>query len=1071
MTVAAPAPAATVQLDPRFAAFIAADGPEVFSGIVHANQIWAPDPFDVDTIHHEAPLRSRLLNRAAGSEPPPHGKTLLLLGEAGSGKTHLMRAFRLSAHSAGTGYCGYLQMTTRTDNYARYVLSKLIDALEQPYKPAAATTGLTRLARGLFDALPGVADRDRSRFLDETLSPADLIPLVERFADAAIMEPLFHGLDHDLIRALLYLLSGDARVRTRVLKWLRCEDLNRYDREILGDLVPRPQEEKPLHNIVGLGRLMAVVQQAALVLCVDQLEEMIRQSAAEEKPGNLFRRAIDVLVAITEEVPTAVVVVACLEDFYKSVGSFLTKPKVDRLARDPEPIRLSSHRTADESTAMIAKRLEVLYADFGAGIDPSNPLFPFAATHVQKLGGLSTRDVLDFVRQHHEECVLAQRWLAPAFAPTNGERKGDSKSPEKKPAFPLEQRWNDHLAAFKAPLLEEETDLSDLLAWSVKTISAEMPEGFHFGAETDGRLVPVEAHGPGNEVEKLLVAICDKSPKGGGLGKQVEETAKKAGEHPAILVRSTPFPKSPSAIVSKCIANLVVPIGKGRRVVVENTDSRTMAAFRDFHTKEQTAAEFPGWQKQGRPLGNLPALRTILNLDALLVRRPSSASLSIALPVAAPPTGSPKPAAQAVPSATASASDSLLLGTIRGMSPSAVTITPHELTYHAAFLGGSGSGKTTAALNLIEQLLVRGVPAVLVDRKGDLCRYADPAAWEEPTDSAHLERRRALRERLDVALFTPGGAAGRPLALPVVPADLAQLPEADREQLAGYAAAALAGMMGYKVKGPDPKLAILSKAIEVLASQTAQDVTVDSLRRLVEDRDDALLVAVDGFDDRHYRKLGEDLHSLALHRRPLLATTAEPLDVDALLGRGQYARPGKTRLSIVNTQFLGDAAAIEFWVAQLLLAVDRWRSKNPAQALQAVLLLDEADMYLPAVRQPATKAPLENLLRRAHSAGIGLFLATQSPGDLDYKCRDQIRTWMIGRVKEQVAIGKLKPMLESGRVDATAKLPSQGTGQFYLVREREVAAVQSEPSLIATAQLPEDRILQLAKRSDDLLDA
>jgi hypothetical protein len=106
---------------------------------------------------------------------------------------------------------------------------------------------------------------------------------------------------------------------------------------------------------------------------------------------------------------------------------------------------------------------------------------------------------------------------------------------------------------------------------------------------------------------------------------------------------------------------------------------------------------------------------------------------------------------------------------------------------------------------------------------------------------------------------------------------------------------------------------------------------------------------------------------------------------------------------------------------------------------------------------------MESLLRRARSAGVGLFLATQSPCDLDYKCRDQIRTWLVGRVKEQVAIGKLRPMLEAGRVDAAAKLPGQGTGQFYLVREREVVAVQSEPSLIPTAQLPEDRILELAR--------
>ena len=45
------------------------------------------------------------------------------------------------------------------------------------------------------------------------------------------------------------------------------------------------------------------------------------------------------------------------------------------------------------------------------------------------------------------------------------------------------------------------------------------------------------------------------------------------------------------------------------------------------------------------------------------------------------------------------------------------------------------------------------------------------------------------------------------------------------------------------------------------------------------------------------------------------------------------------------------------------------------------------------------------------SAGVGIFLATQSPGDFDYKCKENIRTWLIGRVKEPRALEKLRPML------------------------------------------------------------
>ena len=157
-----------------------------------------------------------------------------------------------------------------------------------------------------------------------------------------------------------------------------------------------------------------------------------------------------------------------------------------------------------------------------------------------------------------------------------------------------------------------------------------------------------------------------------------------------------------------------------------------------------------------------------------------------------------------------------------------MTFEPNEFAQHAAFLGGTGSGKTTAALNLIEQLLARGVPAVLLDRKGDLCRYAEPAAWDRPLgDPSRAAARQALRDKLDVALFTPGEPNGRPLVLPVVPPGFDQLPEADRERFAQYAAAALGSMIGFKSADADKgQRAILAKAIETVAAVPGATITV-----------------------------------------------------------------------------------------------------------------------------------------------------------------------------------------------------------------------------------------------------
>ena len=166
---------------------------------------------------------------------------------------------------------------------------------------------------------------------------------------------------------------------------------------------------------------------------------------------------------------------------------------------------------------------------------------------------------------------------------------------------------------------------------------------------------------------------------------------------------------------------------------------------------------------------------------------------------------------------------------------------------------------------------------------------------------------------------------------------------------------------------------------------------------------------------------------------------------------------------MISTKFLRDMAAVEFWIAQFLVAVERWMSRNPSDRLQGVLLFDEADIYLPATRQPATKSPMENLLKRARSAGLGMLLATQSPGDFDYKCRENIRAWFLGRIKEDTALRKLKAAFDS-RADLVNRLGGQETGEFILVRDGQPTPLNADRSVLDTRQLTEDRILELARR-------
>ncbi|HEY8505025.1 MAG TPA: hypothetical protein VIL46_10620, partial [Gemmataceae bacterium] len=565
--------------DPRarlLEAFCSPASAEVFHPIVYQHDIWTADPFDVEEIHAEArEVFQRLLHRAGAEPPPKSGRVLLLKGQSGSGKTHLMRAFRNLTHGGELGYCGYLQMTSQTDNYARYLLSNLIDSLDQPYcLPDVPASGLSRLSLNLLEAVPGITPEDREAFQAGDIT--DLAERVERYADALLLERRVADPDLlDLVRALLFLQRDDPRVKSRVLKWLRCEDLTPGDRSWLGGLVPCNREEAPQQMIVRLGKLMAA-RGMPQVLCVDQLEDTYDQ----EKAAQQFRRAIDTLIAILDAVPTSVVVVSCLEDYFVAQRPHLIGSKLDRLERDPEPIGLTSQRTLEEIEALVARRLQHLYEEQGVPFGGQEPAFPFRREHLQRLVNLRTRDVLDYCRKHHERCVLAGQWVEPdgeVATPGAAEKGAETPTGEVEVLQALEQAWNDFHSSARVEVPDDEGTLAEVLAWAVAQCSEELPPEYHFAAEVvDGRMIPVELHFPGNAVDRLMVALCEKSPRGGGLSRQIGEVEKRAGEIPAVIVRSTDFPAGPKTEVAKQLARIIK--GGGRRAVVENAHWRQMLA-------------------------------------------------------------------------------------------------------------------------------------------------------------------------------------------------------------------------------------------------------------------------------------------------------------------------------------------------------------------------------------------------------------------------------------------------------------------------------------------------------------
>jgi DNA helicase HerA-like ATPase/energy-coupling factor transporter ATP-binding protein EcfA2 len=1032
--------------DGRAAAFCAPSAGAVFHAVAHAGEVFERDAMDVEAIHAEArDVFAHTLQRvAAVNRPSKHGAMLLIKGESGAGKTHLMRAFRNYVHEKRVGYVGYLQMTSAGGSYARHVLTNLVDSLELPFL-AGEPSSLACIADSLmrWRVSPELASA-----LREEADPKERASIVGRIVDHLVAQPVFDHLDVDLVRAFVYLASNDAVLGSRVKRYLRCDQLSDYDRQHLGGITPPSDENAPLRMLAGIGRLISASHGGALVLLVDQLEDVYEVTTAQQR----FRHLMDVLRQLSELVPTSLSVVASLDDFYEKLRDGLTRPLLDRLEHDPKPVHIVAPRTREEIELLVEMRLRALYDQQSARIRDDEPLFPFDSASIHALAGLRTRDVLEWCRNAQERCAAAGR-IVSSSAPAVAAPHVTAAAPAASATKGLAAEWAEHLGASSAPSPDEES-LLQLLGWAARQ------------AGREANLEVAVSTSEGLEVslgeKRTTVAICNAPPQGGHLARQVDALSQKAAKkgHRVALVRCQDFPTTmgKTTVTAKAIGEIIKK--GGAKLVARDSDWRTLSALRAFIEKRASSPELEKWMREERIAARLELMRGVVGDELVPRTKPVSAPPPAASPapppvsaVAPPPTsrGGTKPG-------------ELFLGRTRSLSPMDVTRDPAALMRHAAFLGSTGSGKTTLALNLIEQCLLQGTPVLLVDRKGDLCRYASPAFWSEvDNDPARAERKRLLRERIHVQVFTPGEHRGRPLALPVVPPGLADVDVAERNSMTTAAAAGLGSMMNYRGSQQDStRQTILAKAIEVLALGGKKEVGLKDIVDLIDAQDPALVDAIGKLDTRHFKALVDHVETLRLRFETLLKG-GEMLTAELLFGLGEFAKPGKTALSIVSTKFLPDSGVIDFWVSRLLIELTRWSSRHPSPKLQAIVMLDEADIYLPAQTKPATKQPVQDLLKRARSAGVGVFLATQSPGDLDYRCRDNITSWFVGKISEKTALDKMKPLLSAYKANPSAKLAAAKTGDFFLLAETNVTELKAERSLMNTEQLAEEEIISAAR--------
>lgn len=374
-----------------------------------------------------------------------------------------------------------------------------------------------------------------------------------------------------------------------------------------------------------------------------------------------------------------------------------------------------------------------------------------------------------------------------------------------------------------------------------------------------------------------------------------------------------------------------------------------------------------------------------------------------------------------------------------------------DLTTHAVVTGMTGSGKTGLCIAMLEEAALNGIPAIIIDPKGDLTNlllhfpellpqdfqpWIDPEvvrranktpeqaaqeaslAWRNGIQEWGMDQARILdlKNAVDFAIYTPGSDAGIPVS---VLSSLAA-PELDwetnrevlRERISSTVTALL-GLVGMNNLDPisSREHILLSNIFEEHWSQ-GRDLNLEEL---------ILQTQTPPFD-----KLGafpvdtffppKDRMTLAMTLNNIIASPAfqswregQALDIQALL----YTPDGQPRHSIFYLAHLSDGERM-FFVTLLLSAVETWmRTQKGSTALRALLYMDEIFGYLPPTANPPSKQPLLRMLKQARAFGLGLLLATQNPVDMDYKALSNTGTWFIGKLQTERDKNRLLDGLES----------------------------------------------------------
>jgi hypothetical protein len=1022
--------------------------------------VWRDQPYHAPEIHQDVldDLMAYFLTHTRDPDPDNEPVGRVIVGPAGLGKTHLVGELRRRVWEENGAFI-LLDFVGVKDFWASVALGFLNSLQVRVDEQRTQYDKLIHRLATLLNLQPQLADiairwKGRPRELMSELVKTFINALSRR--DRALTQQ--HG---DVVRALVLLISEDLECGSIAHAWLQGMDLDAGELRDLGFVVVR----KPAIDIVrGISWLLSLV--GPTLIAVDQIDSIISEANAERREGNggagaeqretqsIIEALVNGLMGLHEVKQRAITVISSLEASWEVLRHRST---VSVEARYRSPTVLTALSRPKAVQMLIAARLNPAFA--ARGLSRPYDTWPFAPEAFETAIGFSPRQLLKGCDDHRQHCMAAGRILIcttfdnaqplPAAPPPTG----------------LDDAFNRELRGASIDGLLDpanEDRLRELIAdvLNVYTGHLELPADIDVVSQPDpdqrrpslhGRLTFIFRSEGDREQHfcfRVLVhtnAIAFQSRLRAAMTASGVDRALKF-RHLFILRDSV----LPGGVKTKQLVDKFQQ-ADGQFIAPTDDDLRAFVALRAMAQLKPDG--FDAWLRARKPLFDTEMFKSAgLAPPTFLGQGPHADPQD-----ATPDRGgtSPKPVQKEQarsqtpsPSAGSSSAGSLRpeaatnrptpqtkpadrgipLGHRfdRGAVGAEVKLPADLLPRHVAILAGSGSGKTVLLRRIVEEAALLGIPAVVLDTNNDLARLGElwpsqPEGWTSADTGKAADYNRCV----EVAIWTPGRNAGRPMSLALLP-DFAALggDEDEREQAIEMARATLWPYIGAKGAGAQLKEGVLADALRRFAAEGGGDL--DQLIETLSDLPDDVS-RIDGAP-KFASAMANQLRA-AIATNPLLQSRGTPLDPQMLFGND----PAKTRVSVINFSGLVSDEARQAFVNQLQMSLFTWIKRNPSPTGR-LFVLDEAQNFAPSMKTTPCKESTMALAAQARKYGLGMIFATQTPTGIDNKIVSNCTTHFYGRMSSPTTIAATRGLMEAkgGGGDDIARL---SRGEFYFSTE------------------------------------